>query len=66
MQIQVNEKPINVPVDTTLQDLVTLLNLEGYRFAIAVNGEIIPRDRWATYRLQEGDRVDLVYAVGGG
>ena len=34
--------------------------------AVAVNGEVVPRDRWSSARLDEGDRVDLVRPVQGG
>ena len=34
--------------------------------AVAVNGEVVPRDRWSAARLDEGDRVDLVRPVQGG
>ncbi len=34
--------------------------------AVAVNGEIIPRARWAETRLAPGDEVDVVGAVQGG
>lgn len=34
--------------------------------AVAVNAVVIPRSQIAAYRLQPGDRVDVVQAVGGG
>lgn len=34
--------------------------------AVAVNGEIIPRDAWMTYTLSPGDVIDIVGAVQGG
>ena len=34
--------------------------------AVEVNGEIIPRSLHATHALVEGDRVEIVHALGGG
>ena len=34
--------------------------------AVAVDGEVVPRGRWAGTRLTEGQQVEVVRAVGGG
>jgi sulfur carrier protein len=34
--------------------------------AVEVNGEIVPRGVHATHALAEGDRVEVVHALGGG
>jgi len=34
--------------------------------AVEVNGEIVPRGRHAEHRLQPGDRIEIVHALGGG
>ncbi len=34
--------------------------------AVAVNEMVIPRDRWASWPLRDGDVVDVVTAVQGG
>ena len=34
--------------------------------AVAVNGEIVPKDAWMTYTLSPGDVIDIVGAVQGG
>ncbi len=52
--------------DCTAQDLVHRLGLEGKRFAMEVNGDILPRSVHPTHRLAPGDRVEVVHAVGGG
>ena len=50
----------------SVADLVRDLDLEGKRIAVEVNGEIVPRSRYADTRLNAGDRVEIVGAVGGG
>jgi thiamine biosynthesis protein ThiS len=66
MQIQVNGEPREVAEGATLSSLVADLRLEGSRYAIEVNEELVPRSEHARHLLQEGDRVEVVQAIGGG
>ena len=50
----------------TFAELVDELALAGRRLAIERNGEIVPRSRFGEARLQDGDRIEVVIAVGGG
>lgn len=50
----------------TISALVVTLNLTGKRLAIEKNGEIVPRSQFAETKLQEGDKLEIVGAVGGG
>jgi len=47
-------------------ELLARLELSGKRVALERNGEIVPRSRFADERLAEGDRLEIVVAVGGG
>jgi sulfur carrier protein len=47
-------------------ELIARLELAGKRVALERNGEIVPRSRYAEQRLAEGDRLEIVVAVGGG
>ena len=49
-----------------VSDLVRELSLEGKRIAIERNGEIVPRGRHSETVLVEGDKIEVVAAVGGG
>jgi len=46
--------------------LVRALGLEGKRIAVERNGEIVPKSRYGDTPVQEGDRLEIVAAVGGG
>jgi len=46
--------------------LINELALAGKRIALERNGEIVPRSRYAQQPLMEGDRLEIVVAVGGG
>jgi len=50
----------------TVAQVLEALELTGKRLAIERNGEIVPRSRFADELLVEGDRVEVVVAVGGG
>jgi sulfur carrier protein len=50
----------------TVADLIRELALEGKRVAVERNGEIVPKSRHFETRLAEGDRIEVVRAVGGG
>ena len=54
------EQPLNC------QQLLERLNLAGKRVALERNGEIVPRSRLGGVALVDGDRVEIVVAVGGG
>ena len=47
-------------------ELIARLELAGKRVALERNGEIVPRSRYAEQALAEGDRLEIVVAVGGG
>jgi sulfur carrier protein len=66
MDIQLNGQPRQVDSTSTLASLLRDEGLAERRVAIEVNGEIIPRGLHATQMLQEGDRVEIVHALGGG
>lgn len=66
MQIQLNGHPRSVVEPATIASLLEAEGLAGRRVAVEVNGGIVPRGQHATHRLAEGDRVEIVQALGGG
>jgi sulfur carrier protein len=46
--------------------LVERMALTGKRIAVELNGEILPKSRYAQTMLAEGDHIEIVGAVGGG
>ena len=50
----------------TISALVVTLNLTGKRLAIEKNGEIVPRSQFSETKLHDGDKLEIVGAVGGG
>lgn len=66
MQIHLNGEAYSLDEPMTLTDLVERLGLAGKRLAIELNLEIVPRSQFAEIRLADGDRVEIVHAIGGG
>ena len=65
MHIQINGQ--SRPVDAaTIAELLQSEGLAERRVAVEVNGEIVPRSAHADHILHEGDRVEIVHALGGG
>lgn len=64
IEIQLNGQEYEVQGET-LTDLVKQLGLGG-RYAIEVNREIVPRGLHGEHRLNPGDEVEVIHAVGGG
>jgi sulfur carrier protein len=66
-RVTVNGIGREMPVgEASLADLIRDMRLEGKRIAVEKNGEIVPRGRYAETRLADGDRLEIVRAVGGG
>ncbi len=66
MQIQLNGKNQDVAEGCTLLCLLKNLKLDAARVVVEVNSQIIKPDLFATTRLQENDKLELLHFVGGG
>ncbi len=66
MNILVNGERTSAEDKMTLGALIESMALEGTRYAVEVNEELIPRSQHACHQLQEGDAVEIVQAIGGG
>jgi sulfur carrier protein len=66
MQILVNGQARSAPERVALPALIDELQLGGGRLAVELNGAIVPRSAWPEVRLSDGDRLEIVHAIGGG
>jgi len=66
MQAVINGKPMEIEEGTTVRDLVRALGLADRRIAVELNGEIVPRSRHEEQRVNAGDALEIVHAIGGG
>ena len=65
-RISVNGEARECPAGALLADLLRDLDLAGRKIAVERNGEIVPRSLHAQTLLRDGDRLEIVVAVGGG
>lgn len=67
MKIIINGKTKQFNKDVlTFKFLIEELDLVNKRFAIEKNGEIIPKSKFTEHTLKEGDKLEIIGAVGGG
>jgi sulfur carrier protein len=79
IQLIVNGQPQRIPLpqeagmeskpDHKILNIAQLLEhmgLQGKRIAVERNGEIVPRSKFDQPMLSDGDRLEIVVAVGGG
>ena len=64
--MHVNGTPWDGPAVTTVAQLVSEWCPSPRGIAVALNGEVVPRSRWAATRLAPEDRVEIVTAAAGG
>jgi sulfur carrier protein len=68
MIVTVNGRGEELPGGATVESAVRASGAspEQRGLAVAVDGEVVPRGRWALTPLDEGQRVEVVHAVQGG
>ncbi len=66
MNIRLNGDDLALDTGSTIAALLIQQGLAGRRVAVEINGDIVPRGRHAEHVIHEGDRVEIVHALGGG
>ena len=66
VDITLNGAPHQLASGATLLDLIAALALEGQALALAVDRTVVPRRLWAERRINPGERIEVVRAIGGG
>ena len=68
MNLTVNGAPYEPDDAPTIRDVVErVAPRRGERgTAVAINGEVVPRTMWDETKLSDGDRVEVLHAIGGG
>lgn len=66
MNITLNGEAREIEAATTVAGLMEILGYTGKRIAVERNGDIVPKSRHADTQLVEGDKLEVVVAVGGG
>lgn len=66
MNIVVNGEIKEVKEDITIQELIEFLSIKVGVMAVAVNMNIVKKDDWDSFKLNQDDKVELLQFVGGG
>jgi sulfur carrier protein len=64
--VSINGATRQLPDPTSVAALLEEMGLTGKRIALERNGEIVPRSLFAAQQLADGDKLEVVVAVGGG
>jgi len=66
IQVTVNGAAQRYEQPLAVSELILRMALAGKKFAVERNGEIVPRGAHGATLLADGDRLEIVVAVGGG
>ncbi|MBI5437567.1 MAG: sulfur carrier protein ThiS [Nitrosomonadales bacterium] len=64
--VSVNGVTRQLHASTSVAALIAEMRLAGKRIALERNGKIVPRSAFASEQLFDGDKLEVVVAVGGG
>ncbi len=65
MNVFINQQSTELPAPACVQDALAIL-APTPPFAVAVNTVFVPRARYTTHPLQDGDRIEVIAPVTGG
>jgi len=66
MNILLNNKPEILFEGSTIKKLLENKNIKIKYYAIEVNRKIIPKSDHETHVIKDGDRIEIITAIGGG
>jgi len=66
IEVVVNGEPRRVPQGLSLDALVAWLEIDPSRVAVERNLAIARKSDWPATRIESGDRLEIVWFVGGG
>jgi sulfur carrier protein len=66
IQVTVNGAARRFERPLAVTELVEKMSLSGKRIAVEKNGEIVPKSAHGSTLVGDGDRLEIVVAVGGG
>lgn len=66
MKIYLNGSLTELPENSSVADILVLLEVVGRRVAVELNDHIVPKSQHSQVVLQDNDKVEVVHAIGGG
>ena len=65
MKVLLNGSSYSLKDNCSLASLIKNLELDG-KYAVEINQNIIPRSQYRTKKISNGDKIEIVQAIGGG
>lgn len=66
MRLNINGHDRELSASQTVAEMVRELDIHVPHFAVALNFNVVPRSQYETTAIKDGDKVEIVHAVGGG
>jgi sulfur carrier protein len=66
ISVTLNGKPRSIEAEVALPELLTQLEIDERRIAVAINDEIVPKNQYKNITVRDGDVIEVVRMVGGG
>ena len=66
MELIINGDQRLIDSSYSLMDLLLSLDMTQGHIAVELNGEIIPKSTFQQQQLSDGDKIEIVQAIGGG
>ena len=66
MKILLNNKTLLLKDGLNIKGLLDQIDMKHKYFAVEVNEQIIPKSNHESYLIKDGDKIEIVSAIGGG
>lgn len=66
MEITINNTPVTIDEEITLEQLLERRGIPAKGIAVAINNRVVARSAWATTPITEGAKLTIIQAVCGG
>ena len=66
MNITINGATHECPSNSNITQLLERLEMQNKRIALEINNEVIPKNEYKAYTLNDGDCIEIIQAIGGG
>jgi sulfur carrier protein len=66
MQVVINGESHTLNDGIMLSTLLTQLEISGKRIAVEINESIVPKSQHSATVIHQGDKIEIIHAIGGG
>jgi sulfur carrier protein len=66
MKILLNNKTLLLKDGLNIKGLLDQIDMKHKYFAVEVNEQIVPKSNHESYLIKDGDKIEIVSAIGGG